>query len=105
MPQTEPSREETPTNSNPSSGGSGLSSSSNSTSSDVVGYGETIISIESPLTPTSGDMAEDSVSAGSKLAKTGGFIGTVAGYLTGIALVAAGLVFVFGRRKKSDNEE
>ena len=102
VPEETPSNGGTSSKDNSSSGGSGSSSSSsNNSSSDVVGYGETIISIESPLTPTSGNLADENVNAGSSLAKTGGFIGTVAGYLAGLILLLTGCYLVLGKTKKN----
>ena len=57
---------------------------------DVVGTGEVVISI------TEGRP---------KLAQTGGFLGALTGYLTGIILVIVGYVIAFGGRKKYKNEK
>ncbi len=105
----------TPTPSPTSESSSGSSSSSNPSSGsgsnsgyspDVVGYGETVISIgSSNLDGTT--IADDNVPlAGSPvLAKTGGFIGTLRSYGAGIICLIVGLVIVFGGRKKSDDDE
>ena len=51
------------------------------------------------------DMTEENITAASNgantLAKTGGFIGTVIGYMVGAVFVIAGLFMVFGKRKKN----
>ncbi|MBR5762884.1 MAG: hypothetical protein IKX87_12760 [Lachnospiraceae bacterium] len=46
-------------------------------------------------------LADEYTAAGKKLAKTGGFMGTVAGYGAGFALMAAGLFMVRGKKKKN----
>ena len=57
---------------------------------DVVGTGEVVISI------TEGRP---------KLAQTGGFLGALTGYLTGIILVIVGYIIAFWGRKKYKNEK
>lgn len=92
----------TPSSSNTSSG----SGSSNGGSSDVVGYGETVISIGSNNLDGTTIADENVPLAGSPvLAKTGGFIGTLSAYGAGIILVIVGFAIAFGGRKKSGNEK
>lgn len=46
-------------------------------------------------------LADEYTATGMKLAKTGGFMGTVAGYGAGFVLMAAGLLMVRGKKKKN----
>jgi hypothetical protein len=93
-------------NNKPSGNNSGSSSnpSAKSSTSDVVGFGEVVISVGAN-TGANPDMTEENITAASNgantLAKTGGFIGTVIGYMVGVVFVIAGLFMVFGKRKKN----
>jgi hypothetical protein len=70
----------------------------------VVGYGETVISIGSNnLDGTDTIEASSDVSDGNKLAKTGGFIGTIAAYAAGIILMLSGLYFLLSGNKNQKN--
>ena len=44
----------------------------------------------------------DSSETGARLAKTGGFVGTLFGYLAAVALILAGLYLTFGKKKEND---
>ena len=96
-----------PSNNKPSGNSNSGSSSktyAKSSSSDVVGQGEVVISVGSKL-ETDSTMQEENIKAMSNgadtLAKTGGFIGTVIGYIVGAVFVIACMFMVFGKGKKS----
>ncbi len=45
---------------------------------------------------------DENSESGAKLAKTGGFIGTIMGYIAGIAFILLGLFMFFGKKKEYD---
>ncbi|MBR5636779.1 MAG: hypothetical protein IKW81_07635, partial [Pseudobutyrivibrio sp.] len=107
----------TPSSSSSASSGSGSTSSSSSSSSSssasqttsapnkVVGYGETVISIGSNVgngNDVPKGLVDEEITAnsdlGGSLAKTSGFIGTIAAYIVGLLLVAAGVYFIISKK-------
>ena len=107
-PSTEPS--DSGSNSGGNSGGSGSSGGGSSSSSgdSTNGSGSAYSGAAGPEVTDDGLVIKENnivaldnaPGAGNRLAKTGGFIGTLVGYLAAIGLIAVGILLVCGKEKR-----
>lgn len=80
-------------------GGNGGSSASYNTTNIYYGTGKTAATDEMKDKEIYAGENLDAGAAGQQLAKTGGFTGTVFGYLAAVAMILVGCVLVFGKKK------
>ena len=107
-PSTEPS--DSGSNSGGNSGGSGSSGGGSSSSSggSTNGSGSAYSGAAGPEVTDDGLIIKENnivaldntPGAGNRLAKTGGFIGTLVGYIAAIALIAVGILLACGKEKR-----
>lgn len=84
-----------------------VSADNNSSETEASAYYGTAVTTDDGLVLKDKDLSvgvglQNTKAADGHLAKTGGFIGTVVGYLTAVAFILVGLYLTFGKKKEND---